>query len=226
MCTLLTRVGLWLSSVSLALLFCGCRLSDAHPPVAVGQSAADFGQPIPVPVNQILTPAGDLVELPEVRPQVLALSPDGTLLATSGKHELILINPQTGKIRQKTPLPLDVLGGSETNLVSEQILNRDQEAEASYSGLVFSPDSKRIYLSNVRGDIKVLAVSPDGGVSPLHSLPLPATGLSARKAEIPAGLALSADGKRLYVAGNLSNRLLELDAGNGKTLRTFEVRGK
>ena len=41
--------------------------------------------------------------------------------------------------------------------------------------------------------------------------------------EIPAGIAVSADGKTIYVALNLSNRLAELDAATGKILRLWNV---
>src|ERR1041384_5364431 len=52
-----------------------------------------------VPVNQMLTPAGRQVELPGLRPQALALSPDGKILAVSGKsHELVLVDPIAGNI--------------------------------------------------------------------------------------------------------------------------------
>jgi hypothetical protein len=37
-----------------------------------------------LPVNQVVTPAGVQVELPGLRPQALALSPDGRLLVTAG----------------------------------------------------------------------------------------------------------------------------------------------
>src|SRR5689334_13252741 len=58
------------------------------------------------PVNQILTPAGLQVQLPELRPQALALSPDGRLLVTSGKtHEIIVIAPASGQILQRVRLP-------------------------------------------------------------------------------------------------------------------------
>jgi YVTN family beta-propeller protein len=206
-----------------AFLLAGCNLEETRPRSTVPQSGSVGGKGISVPVNQVLTPAGLQVELPEMRPQVLALSPDGKLLATSGKHELILIEPHSGKILQTVPLPLDNLRDHETNLVSARVMNRDREAQASYTGLIFSPDGQRIYLSNVGGDIKVLAVGCDGKVSALHSLALPQTTLAERKAEIPAGLAVSVDGKRLYVAGNLSNRLLELETATGKTVRTFNV---
>src|SRR4051794_35876407 len=54
---------------------------------------------ISVPVNQVLRPAGLQVELPGMRPQVIALSPDGAILLTSGKTaELIVIDPRSGRI--------------------------------------------------------------------------------------------------------------------------------
>src|SRR5512141_316335 len=60
------------------------------------------------PVNQILTPAGQQVALPGFRPQAIALSPDGRLLATSGKtNRLVLVNPASGKILQMVALPTD-----------------------------------------------------------------------------------------------------------------------
>ena len=177
-----------------------------------------------VPVNQVLTPVGVQVELPKLRPQVLALSPDGKLLATSGKtHELILIDPVTGKLRQRVKLPSEKAGAESADAVSSHILDPDKEGQASYTGLVFSPDGTRIFLSNVNGSIKVFAVGSDHRVTGLRSIPLPKTGLSYRTNDIPSGLAISSDGKRLYVALNVSNRLLELELASGTPLRTFDV---
>jgi len=211
-----------LGAASLAIL-AGCNLGDKRTPASALVQPSKHTEPISVPVNQALTPAGTQIELAGMRPQVLALSPDGQLLATSGKNQLLLISPRDGRILQHVPLPSEKLRGEGPGSVSEQILRPDNEAAASYTGLIFSPDGQRIYLSNVRGDIKVLAVGSQGKVAPLHSLPLPPTGLAERRTEIPAGLAISSDGKRLYVAGNLSNRLLELDTATGKTLRTIRV---
>jgi YVTN family beta-propeller protein len=208
------------------MLLAGCSLSGQRPAAASGSSgsaAAAGGPGILVPVNQMLTPAGRPIELPLMRPQVLALSPEGRLLATSGKNQLLIIDPQSGRITQTVPLPSSRSRGNGPGIVSEQILSPDTQAQASYTGLSFSPDGTRIYLSNVRGDIKVLAVSAEGKVTPLRSFPLPQTGNPDRQSEIPAGLAVSSDGKRLYVAGNLSNRLLELDTATGETVRTIEV---
>ena len=73
------------------------------------------------------------------------------------------------------------------------------------------------------GSIKVFGVGKDGKVAGLFTMPLPPANAPRRKAEIPAGLAVSRDGKRLYVALNLSNRLAELDTATGKVLRLWDV---
>ncbi len=79
--------------------------------VASPESSSTGAKGLSVPVNQTLTPAGLQVEFPGVRPQVLALSPDGKLLATGGKHELVLLDPNNGKILQNVQLPLDTVRG-------------------------------------------------------------------------------------------------------------------
>ncbi|HLZ53252.1 MAG TPA: bifunctional YncE family protein/alkaline phosphatase family protein [Verrucomicrobiae bacterium] len=175
------------------------------------------------PVNQLVTPAGTLVELPDIRPNALALSPDGKQLVTAGlTRRLLVINPATGTILQRVRLPADdKIAPAES--VSSGILQPNEQAKLSFTGLAFSPDGARIYLANVNGDIKVFSVDPDHKVAPLYSLPLPPASAPLRQAEIPAGLAVSPDGKKIYVAGNLSNRLLELNAVTGKVLRTWDV---
>jgi YVTN family beta-propeller protein len=175
------------------------------------------------PVNQLVTPAGVLVELPGVRPNALALSPDGRQLVTAGlTQSLVVVDPATGEIVQRVPLPADdQLPPTES--VSNGILQPDEKAKLSFTGLVFSPDGSRIYLANVNGDIKVFGVEPDYKITPLYSIPLPPANAPLRQAEIPAGIAVSPDGKKLYVAGNLSNHLLELDAATGAILRSWDV---
>ncbi len=188
------------------------------------QVGARSSDRVVVPVNQVLTPAGIQVDLPDMRPQVVALSPDGRLLATSGKtHELVIVDPAKGTILQRVVLPAEPGTNAEPDTVSTHILKPDKEGQVSFTGLVFSPDSSRLYLSNVNGSIKVFSVGSDGKVEPLTSIPLPEANAPARKKEIPAGLAISRDGKRLFVAGNLSNRLLELDLETRQLVRTFDV---
>jgi YVTN family beta-propeller protein len=176
------------------------------------------------PVNQRLTPAGIQVELPGMRPQALALSPNARLLVTSGMtHELVTVDPVTGQILQHVPLPTDNDKNLTAKPVSQAILNPDVKAQASFTGLVFSPDGSRIYMANVEGDIKVFGVQPAGKVVGLFSISLPPANAPRRAQEIPAGIAVSSDGKRLYVALNLSNRLAELEATTGRVLRLWNV---
>jgi DNA-binding beta-propeller fold protein YncE len=174
------------------------------------------------PVNQLVTPAGIQVELPGIRPNALALSPNGKVLVTTGlTNQLVVIDPADGNILQRVPFPLGK--AEEMAPASAEILDPNKKPQLSFTGLKFSPDGSRIYLSNVNGDIKVFSVGKGGIISPLFSIPLPLVKAFDRTNEIPAGIAVSEDGKKIYVAGNLSNRLLEIDAATGKILRTWDV---
>ena len=179
---------------------------------------------IVTPVNQLLTPYGQQVELAGMRPQALALSPDGKLLLVAGKtNELVVVDPVSGLVKQHVALPEESRHTPTTDEASANILKPDKAAQVSYTGLIFSADGKRIYMSNVAGSIKVFSISDAGGVGPSHTLPLPPANAPRRKAEIPSGLALSQDGLSLFVCGNLSNRLLEIDSQTGQLKRSFDV---
>ena len=155
----------------------------------------------------------------QVRP--LALSPDGTLLAAAGKlNSLVLIDPSNGHVVQTVRLST---GASNT-----------VTAAMSFTGLIFSPAGDRIYLSDAGGTVWAFPVSqpaiggahdstPTARVGRPEVLPVPDAGAPQRKKEIPAGLAISPDGQRLYVVGNLGNRLHELNARTGKVLRSWDT---
>jgi YVTN family beta-propeller protein len=175
------------------------------------------------PVNQIITPAGRQIHLPGMRPLALALSPDKQVLLVAGQtHELVAIDPASGEIRQRVALPNS---GKDHpfGAVSRAFLNPDLNAQISFTGLVFSPDGSRVYMSNVNGDVQVFAVEKNHQITGLTSFSLPPCAGTWRKTEIPSGLAVSSDGKRLYVVLNLSNRLAELDAESGRVLRIWDV---
>lgn len=198
-----------------------CREAPSIPSTSERVGRGEGGR-IVLPVSQVLTPAGTQVELPGLRPQAVALSPDGSLLVTSGKTaELVVLEPSSGGIRERVPLPAETASLPESPEAAAA--KPDSKAQLSYTGLAFSPDGSRLYLSNVAGSIKVFAVGEDRRVRGLGSIPLPAAGAPRRRAEIPAGIAVSGDGGRLYVALNLSNRLGELDARSGRFLRALDV---
>lgn len=174
------------------------------------------------PVNQLVDPAGTQIELPGLRPQVVAISPDGRLIATSGKtNEVVILKAADSEIIARVRPPAEQATTPPT-IPSDRNLEPDTAAIESYTGLVFSPDGHWLAMSNVHGSIKLFAVDRET-VTASHTLPLPPANAPERAAEIPAGLAFSADGARLYVCGNLSNQLLELEAVTGKVLRTFDV---
>jgi len=200
-----------------------CRKEPPPPPDTETVGVKEAGRTV-LPVNQVVTPAGVQVPLPGLRPQALALSPNGRLLAVSGKtHELVVLDPASGAVRQRVVLPGEPQEEPRPEAASANILEPDEKGQMSYTGLVFSPDGGRIYLSNVNGSVKVFTVAADGAVAPSRSIPLPPANAPRREEEIPSGLALSDDGRRLFVCGNLSNRLLELDPATGSVLRTFDV---
>jgi YVTN family beta-propeller protein len=209
-------------TILLALLFAFSSLalavaSDTEP---VGRSGSNR---LVTPVNQIVQPFGKQADLPGLRPQALALSPNGKLLAVSGKtSQVLILDPATGQIKKTVSLPGEVTNET-ASAASPNFLKPDTNGQVSFTGLLFSKDGRRLFLSNVEGSIKVFAVDTTGDVKPLTSFPLPPADAPRRKQEIPAGLALSADGRKLFVCGNLSNRLLELDAATGKLLRNFDV---
>ncbi len=206
---------------------CGQTASNAQSPRPVSDTEkVGRGTPdrLVTPVNQIVTPLGKQVELAGLRPQVLALSPHGKFLATSGKTSaLVIVSPDTGEILQKVALPSEKDREPTPDVSSPNILAPDKDGQLSYNGLIFSPDGRWIYLSNVDGSIKVFAVSPEGRVAPSHSIPLPPVQGLRRDEEIPSGLALSPDGSKLYVCCNLSNQLHEINLADGKVLRSFPV---
>jgi YVTN family beta-propeller protein len=179
---------------------------------------------IVTPVNQVLTPYGTQIELPRMRPQAVALSPNGKWLAVSGKtSEVLIVDPRTGKILQHVDLPSADANEPEPDIVSPNILEPDKKGQLSFTGLIFSPDGSRLFLANVNGDVKVFTVAASGKTTAAYSILLPPAQAPRRTNDIPAGLTISRDGKHLYVALNLSNRLGEFDSGTGELLRLFDV---
>src|SRR5881394_1020297 len=129
------------------------------------------GHRIVTPVNQVVTPQGTQIELPGMRPLVVALSPDGNLLVTSGKKsELLVLDPKSGQVRQRVAFPSEKQNEPQPEAVSGNILQPDKKGQVSYTGLAFSPDGRRIYLSNVNGSVKVFEVARNGTVTGSFSI--------------------------------------------------------
>jgi YVTN family beta-propeller protein len=221
------------------------RAQDAEPSPEPPGPASVVGLVGPgrylTPTGQILTPAGRQIELPGMRPQALALSPDGRLLALAVAAKtglLILLDPADGRTLQRIPLslirtraktqPQMAMPSAEadpteagTNAPPAATTTVTNRAEISLTGLIFSPDGRHLYLSNARGTVWAFPVDEFHQAGKPALLPLPAA--VGNEHEIPAGLAVSPDGSRLYVAGNLGNRLFELEAASGELLRSWDT---
>jgi YVTN family beta-propeller protein len=211
------------SGLAFAGLTLGCApiISRSAVPLVqdteVGRVAANRYQ---TATGQVLTPAGRQVMLPGMRPQALALSPDRALLAAAGQtNVLVLIDPAKGQVCQTVPLSVrtEAAAGS-TN--ASPVTNK---AEMSFTGLTFSPNGRCIYLANVGGSVWAFPVAGCHVVGKPAVLRVPDANVPKQKHEIPTGLAVSEDNQRLYVAGNLANRLHELDVSTGKLLRSWDT---
>jgi YVTN family beta-propeller protein len=217
-------MGRFLLASLAAALTCGCRARTPAPapaPPADTEAVGRRGENRTVlPVNQVVTPLGIQVDLPGLRPQALALSPDGRILIAAGKTaEVVVVDPATGAIRQRVPLPRT----KDPRAASGNVLRPDKEGQLSFTGLQFSPDGRRAFLSDVNGSVVDLAVGEGLTLRVARSIRLPDARAPRRTEEIPAGLAVSADGRKLYVCGNLSNRVFEIDVASGRVRRTFDV---
>jgi YVTN family beta-propeller protein len=152
-----------------------------------------------VPTNQILSPAGRQV-IVDGRPTDLALSPDGRWIAVLNIREVQLIDAELAKIVSRAPIK----GGS-------------------YKGIVFRPDGKRIYASTMRAGIAVFDISKAGKLTAAKAIEVPAKTSRRGASTVPAGLAISADGRILFATLNLKNKLAEIDLASGTIRREIVV---
>ena len=209
---------------------------ELNPPGTVGHVAPDV---YTTPTGQLLTPAGRQVELPGMRPQAIALSPDGKMLVTTGKKNVLaVIDPTTGRIRQMPSLstrPREV--GLEDEMADEDPALAAANAPApgggakkappptnakiSFTGLVFSADGQSLFLSDPDGRVRIFPIEANHKVGRPVSHALPDTRKTGK--EVPTGLAVSPDGRRLYIAGNVGNRVYEMDVKDGKVLRSWDA---
>jgi len=178
---------------------------------------------IVVPTNQVLKPAGRQVVFPG-RPSDVALSPDNRFLAVLNRNEVLTLDVESGEITGR----LKISG-------------------ASYKGILFTPDGKQLLASTStnaktaekEGVILRFQVDAAGKLTAGEPISLrqivdtenkskdpalSADGITRYGTnQLPAGMAFSADGKVVYAAINLSNRLVEIDLATNQILRQFLV---
>lgn len=136
-----------------------------------------------VPTNQLLRPAGFQIVFPG-RPVDLALSPDGKWLAVMNRNSLDLIRVFDRTIMQTLPFP---------------------ESGASFKGLVFSADGRKIYVSQASDRIYVAHKDENNILQwgPPILFPKPEIGGET----VPGGFVFSETEDKLYVTLSRSNSL-------------------
>jgi YVTN family beta-propeller protein len=169
-------------------------------PATPGEPAARTSETLPLPTGVRLDPAGPSFDVGNMPLAVAgAPGPPGRLvLLLSGYREqgLQVVDAVAGRVLQTLPQP------------------------GAFIGLAFSPDGKTLYASGGDDDA-VFRYDWHDGAATLHDrIELEANkDPKARGRRFPAGLALSPDGTRLYVAENLSDTLAVIDPANGRVLQ-------
>ncbi|MBV9149856.1 MAG: PD40 domain-containing protein [Candidatus Eremiobacteraeota bacterium] len=162
---------------------------------------------IMTPIGQRLSPWGTRVDVAG-RPNSLAVSPDGKVLAIANITSLDLLDLA---MRGVTSYPYIGANGHTGTGEAPQ-------------GLTFSPDGSTIYVATQRTMLQRFDVKRRAWKSPFKFVGLPqARNEDELVGSLPAGLALSNDGRKLYVALNGANRVLALDASSGRTERIVRL---
>jgi YVTN family beta-propeller protein len=145
--------------------------------------------------NQAIKPAGAHIEF-RGRPNAVALSPDlkSAAFLNGAYKAIVVLDPATGAIKQE----FDAAGSS-----------------ASFNGIVYSKDGRKLYASQANGRIIIANVATDGMLTldrtvrtPVSTIPYPGR---EDGNSFPGGLALSEDGATLYVVLSRNNSLGVLD---------------
>ena len=176
-----------------------------------------------LPVNQVVTPLGVQVELPGLRPQALALSPDG-------RHpDHRRQDRASSSSWTRPPAPSASACRSRRRrrdrpgAVGEHPRARQGRPAQLHRPALLPGRPARVPERRQRVRRRVRR----GGRrhDPRRALDPPARGRAppgARRRSRPAS-PCRADGTRLYVCGNLSNTLLEVAVADGRVLRAFDV---
>jgi YVTN family beta-propeller protein len=180
-------------------------------PFGSNQVGQQQGSRILLPSNQWISPIGNRIQVNNGRILSSTLSPDGTKLAALTWHNftgyLTILDVKSGKVLQQ-------LG---TGTTSDPSLG---DGAVGTDGPLYSPDGKTLWFPQA-GNLLRFSVNPDGTVS---SKPVSTISLSGPNgAALPAGMALSSDAGKLYVALNGNNTLGVIDTQTNQLVKQIPV---
>ncbi len=184
-------------AVLLVLSFLG--LASCRPPSGTAPAESGTAESLPLPTGARLDPAGPGFDVGNM-PLAVAVTPGNPgrlVLLLSGYREqgLQVADAAAGRVLQTLPQP------------------------GAFIGLPFSPDGRTLYASGGDDDSVFRYDWRDGAAALRDKIELEPKEPDARGRRFPAGLALSSDGRRLYVAENLSGDLAVVDTVNGHVLQ-------
>ncbi len=200
-----------------ALFFAACGQPQTGEPITVihAPSETSYAKRDPngttiLPNGRLLNPAGrTLVVAPH--PFGLALSPDGHTAATANSSF--------------SPDAFTIIHHIDSE--SPSILEKDHPADedilpASFMGLAFSPDSRKLYVSG--GDQGLIAIvdAETGRLERTASLDTPFGGREYRDSYL-GDMALSHDGSKLYVVDQANFRLITVDTDTLQVIDSVPV---
>jgi len=172
----------------LALVASAC--GSPSPQVKAGISAQDPAGARRLPTGVQLDPAGVSYDLGSM-PLAMTLSPDKSrvIVLLNGWREqgIQVVERSSGRILQTIPLP------------------------AVFLGITFSPDGKSLYVSGGNEDQIYRFDWRDGRAALSDSIALAVKEKGKSGTRYPSGIAISRDGRMLYVAENLGDSLAVVD---------------
>ena len=189
-----------LSANCKALLLVGTALLGAAcAPSVPDAPRADAGEPRRLPTGALLDPVGAQVDVGSF-PLTVVVSPDSAYI-------LLLLNGW----RQQGVQVVDRRTGAVVQTV---------EQTAAFIGLAFSADGRTVFASGGNTDA-VYRYAWDGRrLTRQDSLTIrPKRSVRAAGTSYPAGVAVSRDGQRLYVAENLADSVAVVDLPSGRVVQ-------
>ena len=129
-------------------------------------------------------------------------------LAPSGRQIVVLLNGW----REQGIQVLDRRTGQIVQTVSQP---------AAFLGLAFAPDGRSLYTSGGNQDVIYRYNWADGRATLADSFPLAVKQPNRSGTSYPAGIGVSRDGTRLYVAENLFDSLAVIDVGSKRVVQRF-----
>jgi len=192
---------LYRTPAALILAFIGCTSAvPQQGEIAGGNETMSSSESQRLPTGAHLDPAGRSFDVGSM-PLAIALSPDGRSI-------VILLNGW----REQGIQILDRGTGAIVQNIAES---------AAFLGLTFSPDGKWLYASGGNEDVVYRYRWSKGRATRADPVVIVKKGNEKKGTRYPAGVGVSPDGEKLYVAENLADSLAVVDVATGGVTQRF-----